>query len=34
MVTEEEVAMAVIAMLNMPGLCGADVDLLAGMIAR
>lgn len=34
MVTEEEVAAAVIAMLQMPGLCGADIDLSAGMIAR
>lgn len=34
MVTEEEVADAVIAMLYMTGLCGADIDLSAGMIAR
>lgn len=34
MVTEEEVATAVVAMLHMPGLCGADVDLSAGMVAR
>lgn len=34
MVTEDEVATAVIAMLHMPGLCGADIDLSAGMIAR
>jgi NAD(P)-dependent dehydrogenase (short-subunit alcohol dehydrogenase family) len=34
MVTEREVALAVRAMLNMPGLCGADIDLSAGMIAR
>ena len=34
MVTEEEVAAAVPAMLAMPGLCGADIDLSAGMIAR
>ncbi|AXT86727.1 oxidoreductase [Aeromicrobium sp. A1-2] len=34
MVTEDEVAQAVIAMLHMPGLCGADIDLSAGMIAR
>lgn len=34
MVTEEEVGNAVIAMLNMSGLCGADIDLSAGMIAR
>jgi NAD(P)-dependent dehydrogenase (short-subunit alcohol dehydrogenase family) len=34
MVTEEEVGQAVVAMLSMPGLCGADIDLSAGMIAR
>ena len=34
MVTEEEVAAAVVSMLQMPGLCGADIDLSAGMIAR
>lgn len=34
MVTEQEVALAVKAMLTMPGLCGADIDLSAGMIAR
>jgi NAD(P)-dependent dehydrogenase (short-subunit alcohol dehydrogenase family) len=34
MVTEQEVASAVTAMLCMPGLCGADIDLSAGMIAR
>jgi NAD(P)-dependent dehydrogenase (short-subunit alcohol dehydrogenase family) len=34
MVTEEEVGQAVVAMLSMPGLCGADVDLSAGMVAR
>jgi NAD(P)-dependent dehydrogenase (short-subunit alcohol dehydrogenase family) len=33
MVTEDEVGRAVVAMLAMPGLCGADVDLSAGMIA-
>ncbi|TDK23958.1 SDR family oxidoreductase [Arthrobacter crusticola] len=33
MVTEEEVGAAVVAMLGMPGLCGADVDLSAGMVA-
>ncbi|MHC3000618.1 SDR family NAD(P)-dependent oxidoreductase [Microbacterium sp. HJ5] len=33
MVTEEEVARAVVAILAMPGLCGADVDLSAGMVA-
>ena len=26
-------ALAVLAMLRMPGLCGADIDLSAGMIA-
>jgi NAD(P)-dependent dehydrogenase (short-subunit alcohol dehydrogenase family) len=34
MLTEEEVGLAVCAMLAMPGLCGADVDLSAGMSAR
>lgn len=34
MVTETEVGHAVVAMLQMPGLCGADIDLSAGMIAR
>lgn len=34
MVTEEEVAAATVAMLHMPGLCGADIDLSAGMVAR
>lgn len=34
MVTETEVARAVLAMLTMPGLCGADVDLSGGMVAR
>lgn len=33
MVTEEEVGLAVVHMLGMPGLCGADVDLSAGMVA-
>ncbi|WP_125613826.1 SDR family NAD(P)-dependent oxidoreductase [Specibacter cremeus] len=33
MVTEDEVGAAVVAMLGMPGLCGADVDLSAGMVA-
>jgi NAD(P)-dependent dehydrogenase (short-subunit alcohol dehydrogenase family) len=33
LVEEEEVAGAVLAMLRMPGLCGADIDLSAGMIA-
>ncbi|WP_234392844.1 MULTISPECIES: SDR family NAD(P)-dependent oxidoreductase [Actinomycetes] len=34
MVTEAEVAAAVLAMLAMPGLCAADIDLSAGMVAR
>ncbi|MCW2851113.1 MAG: oxidoreductase [Nocardioides sp.] len=34
MCTEDEVAAAVIAMLHMPGLCAADIDLSAGMVAR
>lgn len=34
MVTEDEVAAAVTAMLSMPGLCAADIDLSAGMVAR
>jgi NAD(P)-dependent dehydrogenase (short-subunit alcohol dehydrogenase family) len=33
MITEEEVGAAVVGMLGMPGLCGSDVDLSAGMIA-
>jgi NAD(P)-dependent dehydrogenase (short-subunit alcohol dehydrogenase family) len=33
LVEEDEVAAAVRAMLRMPGLCGADIDLSAGMIA-
>lgn len=33
MVTESEVGAAVVAMLAMPGLCGADIDLSAGMVA-
>jgi NAD(P)-dependent dehydrogenase (short-subunit alcohol dehydrogenase family) len=33
LVEEEEVAQAVIAMLSMKGLCGADIDLSAGMVA-
>ena len=33
MVTEAEVGAAAVAMLNMPGLCGADIDLSAGMVA-
>lgn len=34
MVTEDEVGRAAVAMLRMPGLCGADIDLSAGMVAR
>ncbi|MEC3974474.1 SDR family NAD(P)-dependent oxidoreductase [Amycolatopsis sp. H20-H5] len=34
MVTEDEVAAALVAMLQMPGLCAADIDLSAGMVAR
>ncbi len=34
MITEEEVATALVAMLSMPGLCAADIDLSAGMVAR
>jgi NAD(P)-dependent dehydrogenase (short-subunit alcohol dehydrogenase family) len=33
LVEPDEVAAAVIAMLHMPGLCGADIDLSAGMVA-
>jgi len=33
LVEEDEVAAAALAMLAMPGLCGADIDLSAGMIA-
>ena len=33
MVTEDEVGAAVVAMLGMPGMSGADVDLSAGMVA-
>ncbi|MGH3692163.1 MAG: SDR family NAD(P)-dependent oxidoreductase [Microbacterium sp.] len=33
MVTEAEVGQAVVAMLGIPGMCGADVDLSAGMVA-
>ena len=33
MVTEDEVGQAVLAMLAMPGMSGADVDLSAGMVA-
>lgn len=34
MVSEDEVGDAVTAMLRMRGLCGADIDLSAGMVAR
>jgi hypothetical protein len=34
MVEESEVANAVVAMLHMPGLAAADIDLSAGMVAR
>ena len=34
LVTESEVACAVLAMLAMPGLAGADIDLSAGMVGR
>ncbi|MFS0912315.1 SDR family NAD(P)-dependent oxidoreductase [Microbacterium sp. 179-I 3D2 NHS] len=33
MITEDEVGTAVVAMLGMPGMVGADVDLSAGMVA-
>jgi NAD(P)-dependent dehydrogenase (short-subunit alcohol dehydrogenase family) len=33
LVKPAEVGAAVVAMLGMPGLCGADIDLSAGMIA-
>ncbi len=31
---EDEIGLAVVAMLNMPGLHAADIDLSAGMVAR
>lgn len=34
MVTEDEVGAALVATLQMPGLCAADIDLSAGMVAR
>ncbi|WP_433136219.1 SDR family NAD(P)-dependent oxidoreductase [Actinomadura nitritigenes] len=34
MVTAQEVGSALVAMLGMPGLCAADIDLSAGMAAR
>jgi hypothetical protein len=33
MITADEVGAAVVAMLAMPGMAGADVDLSAGMVA-
>ncbi len=33
MVTEDEVGAAVVAMLAMTGMCGADIDLSAGVVA-
>jgi NAD(P)-dependent dehydrogenase (short-subunit alcohol dehydrogenase family) len=33
LVEEDDVAAALLALLRMPGLCGADIDLSAGMIA-
>jgi NAD(P)-dependent dehydrogenase (short-subunit alcohol dehydrogenase family) len=33
MITEDEVGEAVVAMLRLPGMSGADVDLSAGMVA-
>jgi hypothetical protein len=32
-VTEAEVGAAVVAMLGMPGPCGADIDLSEGLVA-
>jgi hypothetical protein len=34
MITADEVGAAVVAMLTMPGLCAADIDLSAGMVGR
>lgn len=34
MVTEQEVGTALVSLLSMPGLCAADIDLSAGMVAR
>jgi NAD(P)-dependent dehydrogenase (short-subunit alcohol dehydrogenase family) len=34
MAEESEVAEAVVAMLRMPGLCAADIDLSSGMVGR
>jgi NAD(P)-dependent dehydrogenase (short-subunit alcohol dehydrogenase family) len=33
LVEEDEVGAALVAMLRIPGLCGADIDLSAGMVA-
>jgi len=33
LVEEDEVGAGLVAMLQIPGMCGADVDLSAGMIA-
>jgi NAD(P)-dependent dehydrogenase (short-subunit alcohol dehydrogenase family) len=33
LVEEDEVGASVVAMLQIPGMCGADIDLSAGMIA-
>ena len=33
MVTEDEVGAAAVAMLAMTGMCGADIDLSAGVVA-
>jgi hypothetical protein len=33
LVEPAEVGTAVVAMLGMPGMCGADIDLSAGMVA-
>ena len=33
LVEEDEVGTALVAMLRIPGLCGADIDLSAGMVA-
>lgn len=33
LVEEEEVGAAVVAMLQIPGMCGADIDLSGGMVA-
>jgi len=33
LVEEDEVGTALVSMLQIPGLCGADIDLSAGMVA-